>query len=34
VYAAVSVISGVAGMTVGLFLFTGSSGMLPALFAG
>jgi high-affinity nickel-transport protein len=33
-YAAVSVFTGLAGMTVGLLLLTGSANLLPSLFAG
>lgn len=34
VYATVSVLTGIGGMTVGALLLTGSSNLLPALFAG
>ena len=34
VYAAVSVLTGVGGMTVGVLLLTGSANLLPSLFAG
>lgn len=34
VYATVSVLTGIGGMTVGALLLTGSSSLLPALFAG